>query len=299
MANTLTTMQARIFADSAIKKLNDFLLPLSSFSTSFSSAAAQKGDTVRVPVFPTSTSAASFNGDYSGTDRTITGVDISLNNHYFDSVAFTDRELAESPADYFGEMGAQLGKSIAKTVLTNVLGTITAANYGNAAGDKLVVAGGSVTVADLITVRQKLAAKGVHASDATLVLGLDYYATILGSSTLLANNFGGAEAVRTGKIPSLYGFKNVIESNIVPTNSENLGSFACAPQAIGVAMRYLAPQSTTGLIDAGMVTDDESGVTLGVRVIPAPLNGKVHYVVEALWGKSKVDGSALVRVLSA
>lgn len=298
MANTLTSMQARIFADSALKKFNDFLAPIAAFSTGFNAEAARKGDTIRVPVFPTVT-AGTYAGDYSGTDQTITGVDISLNQHVFYSVAFTDRELAESPADYFGNMGAQLGKAVAKKVLTTVMANITAANYGNAAGDKLVVAEASFAASSVTSIRQKLAAKGINAMDAALVLSLGNYASLLNSNNLLAYAIGNGTTQQNGKIPALYGFENVIESNIVPSNSENLTGFACAKQAIGVGMRYLAPQSNAALIDAGMVSDDESGVTLGVRIIPDQLHGKVHYVVESLFGSNVTDGAALVRVLSA
>jgi hypothetical protein len=298
MGNTLTTMQARIFADSAISKFNQFLAPINAFSTGFNAEAARKGDTIRVPVFPTATAGA-FGGDYSGTDQTITGVDISLNQHVFYSVAFTDRELAESPADYFGGMGAQLGKAVARKVLETVMADITAANFGNAAGDKLVVAEASFAATSVTSIRQKLAAKGIPANDAALVLSIGNYASLLNSNNVLAYAIGNNDAVTKGEINGIYGFGKAIESNIIPSNSENLTGFACAKQAIGVGMRYLAPQSTAALIDAGMVSDEASGVTLGIRVIPDQLHGKVHYAVEALFGSAKTDGDSLVRILSA
>jgi len=298
MANTLTTMQARIFADSAISKFNQFLAPISAFSVGFNAEAARKGDTIRVPVFPTST-AGTYAGDYSGTDRTITGVDIALSSHVFDSVAFTDQELAESPADYFGGMGAQLGKSVARKVIETVMANITAANFGNAAGDKLVVAEASFAATSVTSLRQKLAAKGISAMDSALILSIGNYASLLNSNNLLAYAVGNPDAQTKGVINGIYGFSKAIESNIIPTNSENLTGFACAKQAIGVGMRYLAPQSTAALIDAGMVSEESSGVTLGIRVIPDQLHGKVHYAVEALFGSAVTDSASLVRVLSA
>ena len=295
MSNTLTTMQARIFADSALAKFNQFLAPISAFSVGFNAEAARKGDTIRVPVFPTSTAGA-FGGDYSGTDRTVTGVDISLNQHVFDSVAFTDRELAESPADYFAGMGAQLGKAVARKVLETVMADITAANFGDAAGDKLVVAEASFAATSVTSIRQKLAAKGISAMDAALVLSIGNYASLLNSNNVLAYALGSNDAVSKGEIKNLYGFSRAIESNIIPSNSEALSGFACAKQAIGVGMRYLAPQSSVGLIDAGMVTEPETGITLGIRVIPEPLAGQVHYAVECLFGHAVTDGSSLVRI---
>jgi hypothetical protein len=122
---------------------------------------------------------------------------------------------------------------------------------------------------------------------------------LLKDTIIAADSYGGPEAIRQGKIPTMFGFNGLFECNFVPANGENLAGFVCAPQAIGVGIRYLVPQSNIGLIDAGAVTDDESGITLGVRVIPQPLAGKVHYVTECLWGYAKVDGAALVRILSA
>ena len=298
MANTLTTMQARIFADSAISKFNQFLAPISAFSVGFNAEAARKGDTIRVPVFPTVT-AGTYNGSYSGTDQTITGVDISLTDHAQYSVAFTDRELAESPADYFAGMGAQLGRAVARKVLETVMAKITAANYGSATGDKLVVAEASFAATSVTSIRQKLAAKGIPAGDAALILSIGNYASLLNSNNVLAYALGNSDAVSKGEINGIYGFQKAIESNIIPANAENLTGFACAKQALGVGMRYLAPQSNVGLIDAGMVSEESSGVTLGIRVIPEPLAGKVHYSVECLHGSAVTDGSSLVRVLSA
>ena len=221
MSNTLTTMQARIFADSAISKFNQFLAPISAFSRGFNAEAARKGDTIRVPVFPTVT-ATTFAQDYSGSASSITGVDISLNQHVYQSVSFTDRELAESPADYFGGMGAQLGKAVARKVLETVMANITAANYGDNAGDKLVVAEASFAASSVTSLRQKLAAKGIPANDAALVLSIGNYASLLNSNNILAYAIGSSDAVQKGEIKGIYGFERAIESNIIPPNSENL-----------------------------------------------------------------------------
>ena len=298
MANTLTSMQARIFADSAIRKFNSILTPFKAFARDFSNQTAMKGDVVRVPVFPT-VSAGSYSGSYSATDRTITGTDISINQHIFISTAFTDREIAESPADYFTNMGAQAAKGVAKSFLTTTWGSVTAANFGNTSADKVTIAAASFTSDYVADLRTKLFAKGIAAPEASLIMDTAYWTALLKESTLTAAFYGGAEAVRGGQIPQLFGFDGVYESAIIPGNSENLVGFACSPQAIGVAIRYLKPQSTVALIDAGYVSDEETGVTLGIRVIPEPLAGKVHYVVECLYGYSVIDGTSLVRLLSA
>ena len=297
MPNTLTNMQAKIFADSAFLAFNSELLPLKAIATKFEPKAAQKGSTITVPLFPALTAGA-FAGDYSSTDRTIPGKVVTLDQHSFLSSGFTDRELMESPEEYFKSCGAQQGRGVAKAVILYVMGLIKAAAFGNAAGDKFTKAANLITTEDIVDIRAKIKAKGINPKDASIVLG-DAYTSLLKDTVLTSAMYGGAEAVRTGMIPGLFGFKNVFESLIIPDNGENLIGFALAPQAIAFGSRYLEPVSRTGLEDAGMVTDEETGLTLGFRMIPEPVKGRMSIVTECLYGASAADGSALVRHLSA
>ena len=297
MANTLTNTQNQIIADGAILDFNLALAPLRAFSLDFSPASNQPGKKVTVPVFPTRT-ATPFAGSYSGGNSTVTGVDVTLDQHSFDSSHVTDREVAESSIDYLTNFGRQSGRAVAKAVLDYFFGLVTATNFGNAAGDKLSQASSGFTSAHVAELRKKAVAKGLVPSDCSLVLNSDYFTALLKDTTLTSAMYGGSEAVRAGNIPSLFGFRQIIESPTLPANGEYLGGFVAAPQAIAGAMRYLQPNSREGLSDAGMISDETTGATLGYRVIPEQLAGKTHYVAEALYGASKVTGTSLVRLLS-
>lgn len=298
MPNTLTNTQNQIIADAAVHEFNLALAPLRAFSLDLSPAPTQPGSSVTVPVFATRTATA-FAGSYSGGDSTVTGVVVTLNQHLFNSAHVTDREVAESSIDYLNNLGKQGGRAVAKGVLDYFFGLITAANFGNAAGDKLVQAPAGFNTSHVADLRAKAVAKGLDPSECALVLNSTYFTALIKDTTLSNQMFGGPEVIRTGQIPSLFGFSMVVEAPTLPTNAENLGGFVAAPQAIAGAMRYLRPVSTEGLSDSGMVTDEQTGATLGFRVIPEQLAGKTHYVTEALFGAAKVDGKAIVRLLSA
>lgn len=298
MANTLTNTQNQIIADAAVLEFNIALAPLRAFSLDLSPAPTTKGSTVTVPVFGTA-SAAAFAGDYSGGDSTVTGVDVTLNQHVFASAHVTDREVAESSIDYLSNLGKQGGRAVAKKMLDYFFELILAASFGNAAGDKLVKAAAEFNADAVADLRKKAIAKGLAPADCALVLNSDAYTSLLKDTTLTSSFFGGAEVVRQGTIPSLFGFRQVIEAPTLPANGENLIGFVAAPQAIAGASRYLRPVSNEGLSDSGMVTDEATGAVLGFRVIPEQLAGKTHYVTEALFGAAKVNGKALVRLLSA
>lgn len=298
MANTLTNTQNQMIADGAILELNLLLTPLKAFSLDLSPSPQTKGKKVTVPVFGTRT-ATSFAGSYAGGNSSVTGVDITLDQHFFDAAHITDKEAAESSIDYLTNFGKQSGRAVAKSVLDYFFGLVLAAGFGNAAGDKLVKASADFGATDIADLRKKAVAKGLVPADCALVLNSDYYTSLLQDTTLTSNLYGGSEAIRGGVIPSLFGFRQVIEAPTLGANGEGLGGFIAAPQAIAGAMRYLKPVSTEGLADSGMVSDEQTGATLGYRVIPEQLAGKTHYVAEALFGACKVDGKALVRLLSA
>lgn len=298
MANTLTNTQNQIIADAAVLEFNLTLAPLRAFSLDLSPAPTQPGAKVTVPVFATRASS-SFSGSYAGGDSTVVGVDVTLNQHIFNSAHVTDREVAESSIDYLTNLGKQGGRGVAKGVLDYFFGLVLAASFGNAAGDKLVKASADFDTKAVVDLRNKAVAKGLDPSECALVLNSAYFTSLLKDTALSSAFFGGSEAVRTGQIPSLFGFRQVIEAPTLPANGENLGGFVAAPQAIAGAMRYLRPYSTEGLADSGMVSDEQTGATLGFRVIPEQLAGKTHYVTEALFGAAKVDGKALVRLLTA
>lgn len=256
------------------------------------------GAKVSVPVFATRTAGA-FAGSYAGADSTVVGVDVTLNQHLFNSAHVTDREVAESSIDYLHNLGKQGGRSVAKGVLDYIFALVTAANFGNAAGDKLVMATASFNASSVADLRQKAVAKGLSPADCSLVLSSPVFTALLKDTTLTSSFYGGPEAVRAGNIPGLFGFAQVIEAPTLTANGENLTGFVASPQSIACAMRYLRPNSSEGLTDAGLMSDEQSGVTLGFRVIPEQLAGRTHYITEALFGASKVDGKALVRLLSA
>jgi hypothetical protein len=76
------------------------------------------------------------------------------------------------------------------------------------------------------------------------------------------------------------------ESNIIPLNSISLVAFACHPDSIALACRYLEPIGKEEYLDARMVTDAESGLTIGYRRHYNTADGKMYVNLECLFGRS-------------
>jgi len=109
----------------------------------------------------------------------------------------------------------------------------------------------------------------------------------------------GADVARSGMLPNLAGFKQVLECTCIPGNSENLVGFACNPQAIALGVRYLRPQSGHNYIAARPVTDPETGLTIGLRQFYDEDKAIMYYAYECNYGFETSMDAALVRLVSA
>ena len=98
-------------------------------------------------------------------------------------------------------------------------------------------------------------------------------------------NYGSAEVVQGGRIPSLFGIKSLYESNAVPANSEDLKGFYAHPSALAVAMRYLEPVSSGEYISARRLFDESSVMVMGYREFYDTSTGTQTAVLECVYGK--------------
>jgi hypothetical protein len=299
MANAFTQIQDKIIAREGIAQLNKILAPLYAFSTNISAEAAKKGDTINVPNWKTRT-AVDFAGDYETTDSTDAGVPVSLTKHLYASAHISDREFMESSADMFMGIGGQLGKAVAAGVFGYVCGLVTAASFGNAAGDKTVAATATdFTKDDVLDARGKLTAKGARPDESAGVLDSAYFTNLLNDAVFFAQNFGGTEAVRGGQIPGLYGFSAVYETTGIGTvDAGALKGFFAHRSSLAVAVRTLLPQSNRVMEASDVVTDDETDIGMTYRRWYSSKSGKMWFSFEALCGAAKVN-AALVRVATA
>jgi hypothetical protein len=85
---------------------------------------------------------------------------------------------------------------------------------------------------------------------------------------------------------------------LIPGNSANLVGFVTLPDAMAVAMRYLAPQPGNTYLSAFAVTND-AGFTLGFRDYYNNDGGFRTQVLEANYGYAVVNPNALRLITSA
>ena len=273
-----------IFAQEALKAFTAKLAPLRAFSRSLNGEAAKVGDTVIVP-FISAATATTFNAttaNYQTAGGTVTHNTLSLNQHNIVNFDISDLQNANSSAARFDELAAQAGRALGDKVLQNIWKLITTTNFGAASVTTLET---NYTLASLIEFRKVLAGRNVDVDPGvcSFIHNTVVGATLLGTANVLnAYQIGDSQAARQGTLGQLVGFPTY-ETNILPTAATSLVAFATHPDAINVAMRYLAPLAAAEYLATEMAVDP-SGIVMGYRRSYDTATGIMYGAFECLYG---------------
>lgn len=296
MSNTLTNVADISVAQKALHPFTSQLLPVRAFSTSFSPAPADRGDTVRVPVIGAPGVAADFAGDYTtGCDSTASTVAVTLNKHKYKTVHVTARETSATAFSLLDSLVETAAAQLAEDVLKDILTVVTAANFG-APGIPALAA----TLFDykkVLGLREACGASKMPASGRALVLDSGYYTNLL-ADDVAKSSFNVSltgPAVIDGSLKRLAGF-DIYETNVIASDhAEKLVGFASHTSSVAVAMRYLQPVAEYQ--QAGAVTDPATGMTFGYLRFTETRSNRVYVTLECLYGFSATQADGLKRIV--
>ena len=297
MANSTTGIQDDIIARSVLQGFTAAIAPLAALNTLFSDAAAQKGDRVSVPRLASALDAAldkSVGGAYTIQDIDSDAIEIVLSNHKYVSMGADDIEVANSSALVLERYGLRKGNLLARTVAQDIFSLITNANFGAAAHTGTAANFDEDDVADIALACDNA---DMPTDDRYLVLSNAYIANLRKSNSITDTSGYGYNAIQSGNIPMLHGFK-IIQSNIIPANGENLVGFATDGSGIASAFRYLAPQAGNKYDRAEPVVG-EGGITLGLRSWYSEDFGNTRTVMECVYGRAVGLPAGIKRIVSA
>lgn len=298
MANDITGINDDVISQGVLDGFIAAILPLSSFTTSFSADAAKKGDKISIPRVSAQDSALTkvSSADYVIQNSDSDAVEISLGEPVYVSGGLSDVEVASSSVLNLELYGKQKGFQLGKKVVQDILARVTEANFGSAA---FTGAASAFDVDSVVTLAQLCDTDDMPEDMRALVLKETYYASLLKDQTVTAlNSYGSVDPIQNNKLPRLAGF-DLYKSTIIPGNSENLVGFAAHPSALAVAIRYLAPQEPGAYIRAEAVTDAATGITIGVREWYDTDSGVKKKVWECCYGHAVGIAAGLKRIVSA
>lgn len=257
-----TTFNDKIFAQTAFQQLTAMLTPFSIFARDISPTAAQKGDTVIVPLFgnATTTTFSQSTTVYEQSGGVVSAITVTLDKRDITPVDLTAQQLAESSAaGRFDAFAEQMARAHAERMLSHLFAAITTGSFGTAAVST-AIANYDRDVLPLI--RKAHVNAGVRGPKA-LVINPDVEANFLSDSNLtLALNKGDVSAMRDGELGRLYGY-DIYSAPELGANAISLVGFATGRNAMAIAFRglgdFLPPEEYAAI---ETLTDDESGLAM-------------------------------------
>jgi hypothetical protein len=301
MATTISSdLKLNVVLDSALIALREALLPLNSFSTVFNSVPLQGTDKIAVPFYPLATDATSdFNGTYSfGDSNAINSREITVNKRKYQALSFTSAELARQP--YFNpeQLGFLKGRKLAEDILRDILSVVTAANYG---APIHTGAASTFDSDDMISIKTVLDQSKWAKTSRVMVLDNAYEGALLKDASIKnAAAVGSASAIQNGRLPQIAGF-DIVGTNLVPDNGENLVGMVALPEAILVAFSPVQPSPAVrnNLNAYETAVDPETGLTIEYRSWGDPDTDMEKSVIEVNYGFALGHAAALKRIVSA
>lgn len=301
MATTIASdLKLNVILDSALIALRESLLPLNSFTTVFNNVPLQGTNKIAIPFFPLATDAtADFNGTYSFSDsNTINSREVTVNKRKYQSLSFTSAEIARQPYMNPEQIGFMKGRKLAEDILKDILSVVTASNFGAAVHTGAASAFDSD---DLINIKTALDQAKWPKTGRSIVLDSTYEGALLKDASIKnAYAVGTASAIQQGRLPQIAGF-DIVSSNLVPSNNENLVGMVALPQAILVAFSPIEPAAgvRSHLNQYEVRVDDETGLTIEYRSWGDPDTDTEKSVIEVNYGFAKGQEEALKRIISA
>lgn len=301
MATTISSeLKLNVVLDSALMALRESLLPINAFSTVFNSVPLQGTDKISVPFFPLATDATSdFNGTYNFADtNAINSREITVNKRKYQALSFTSSELARQPYFNAEQFGFLKGRKLAEDILRDILSVVTLANFG---APILTSAASAFDSDDLITMKTTLDQSKWAKSSRTLIIDNAYEGALLKDASIKnAAAVGTASAIQNGRLPQIAGF-DVVGTNLIPGNSQNLVGMVALPEAILVAFSPIkpAPGVLNQLTAYETAVDPETGLTIEYRSWADPDTDTEKQVLEVNYGFALGHAAALKRIVSA
>ena len=278
MATSLHSKGLAAVADKIIIAARPALELVKLFTTDFSDTAAKQYDTIKVNVLKAvANSFTKGTYNYVKGGNTISFANVMLSNDKISTFVLDDL------APIWNKLGPVAGRAVAKAFITSVAGLL-----GYAAADAQVTGLTLSTFAAFVNLRANVEASNYDPSDCVLILEPTTYNTLVG--LLPSSVVGEGGVVNSALIGARLGFKSIIEGpNIskASSSSANKGlGFVVPTDAIAVAGRYKAPIAGEGgeTIEAGVATDDETGLPIGIRVVRNSGDGEIGFSGEALFG---------------
>lgn len=290
--NSLNGVNSTRISQLTLEALQTTVLPFSAFSTNFSADVATRGSAVTTR-YVTNPSVQDFSSaSRASTNSATTARTITLSNYVGVDVGFSDTEMSFSDVQLMNMYIRPAIVALFENVMASALALVTNANFSA----NTVITAANFTAANIAGLAQSMNESKVG-RDRHIILPPSYAVTAKKDTSIqAAYAYGSPEAIRTGRLPDVYGFQMHEWNGTIPTNSENLAAVALAPEGILLAARAPAlPRNWNGEVQN--VTDPDSGLTIQIRDFYDDVEQRTQFCL--IYGTQVGNPANVRRILSA
>jgi hypothetical protein len=301
MATSLSNYDLKIASDKAVQAPRKLLMDLNAFA--FKAETRENvviGDIVTVPVMGQISAATAFNAS-SNNYETDNGEahafkSVTLNKQFKSTFEFTPSEWARLSTEQIDAVWAAHTNALGNGILADIQTLVTATAFAETATDSTAA---NFDADDVVNLRKSVVSANGWANGMNLNLCLqpDWYGALLKDSSIKnVLNWGSDEAARAGEIRNLRGFQRVIESNIIPTNSEKLIGFATDSTGIAVAQTVILPGKEDPSLMFEIAVDPDTGFTVAYSLHMSLATRHIYGTVECWYGAAVANAKGLIRI---
>lgn len=279
-------LQLKVAAETAVMGIQKHMGALKEFAHDFKELNDRPGAAIAVPVYDLS-AAAEFNettNNWCGGTNEVDGVVVNLDKHFIKSIALNDVQNAEVDINFLRDGSEAIAQVLGTAANKYVFGLINEENCPLSAefdGSSKALFAQLFKIAD---------DNGLNPYECVLALTPEYFAKAL--SYLDSNVYGGSEAIRTGVIPGLYGFKSVICTSYLPDGTKGA---IIKTGALGIVSRTNKPAVDGYAATWTAATQD--GIAMGFRVFEHLCLGKMFLGADILMGAKILQSAGIVRLV--
>jgi len=300
ITNQIATVAA---GQKALDTLKLALAPIKAFSSDFSAEMVRGNNyTVQVPIIGSMTADTTANSYETTGNTSVTKADVSLDKKQFVDVDLTGFDQYKlSNVDYLSGMLSEAVYAVGKAAVQDILSNVTAANYTETPPFAADPAGFDIDA--LVDCRKAANLLGYPPNMRYLVLNSDFTSSLLKDSKYMdaEGRLGMMNPFLTGTLPNIRGLQ-IIESDVIPNNSESLGGFLAIPSCMACAFALVDAvelESSLSVARSTIITDPVTNISFGIYEHINTATRTQWLSVEIRYGYVKTKANALLRIKSA
>lgn len=297
--NTLGTTNATVIAQRALEQLIAMLPFLRNIATDHSDEGARFGETIIVHEVAAA-QAVNFNPavGYVPAARAQVDIPVALNQHIHHTYGVSAQEASSSRVDLIERLALTGAYSIGASLISHLLGVVTAENFPHASVVALGGDGDGFDWAETTKVNLALDDRDVAPFGRFMLLSPAYYASLSMDKVMLTVLLqAGSEAVKSGVLPDVNGF-NVSKYNIFPSD-ESLVGIAGTRTALALATRLPDdPGQGASNCQITTATEPQTGLSVQVREWYEPTPAEFRRSYTLMFGVGKGQTDCLQRIVS-